>query len=350
MESEMTPTIFGGNTGKTYADIKRLRGIADKLSSPEQPRDFWSGANALIQAALYRNKTNKADRMQGHLGEQLGYDHPVMRALLGLPKYRLGTDFHPGGRAIVGEDGPEVVYLPRGSAVQPNPQTLAWDQRDDGLPPVPNGVPADMAREFLDLPEEDRKKILQQLLDGVPQNEAFQPEGYEQRFIPGAEYKTADMSGIGPSGVGEQSQLNALARSYQGLMKSLDDYEKMFADGGSTMRPGTRKDALSTAHRDLQMQMKELYNLGVLNGPDLELMNSILINPTSAGGNIMDALGIADMEERIPANIAEVRRMMTNRTQPALQQLGIDPQSLMPKSDPGQLSDEELLKMLGGGG
>ena len=126
-------------------------------------------------------------------------------------------------------------------------------------------------------------------------------------------------------------------------MKSLSDYERVFndpdgnpktRDGGSTMWPGKRKDELGIAHRDLQMQMKELYNLGVLNGPDLDLMNQILIDPTSASGNIMDALGIADMEERVPANIAQVRQLMKNRTTPALQQLGIDAETLMPKSTP----------------
>lgn len=62
-------------------------------------------------------------------------------------------------------------------------------------------------------------------------------------------------------------------------------------DGGW---PGKRKDELATAHRDLQMQMKELYNLGVLNGPDLMLMDQILLDPTSIMGNVKDALGVAD--------------------------------------------------------
>lgn len=37
-----------------------------------------------------------------------------------FPKYAEGTDFHPGGLAIVGEKGPELVNLPRGSQVIPN--------------------------------------------------------------------------------------------------------------------------------------------------------------------------------------------------------------------------------------
>ncbi len=37
-----------------------------------------------------------------------------------VPAYAKGTGFHPGGLAMVGERGPEIVRLPRGSAVYPN--------------------------------------------------------------------------------------------------------------------------------------------------------------------------------------------------------------------------------------
>lgn len=37
-----------------------------------------------------------------------------------IPAYATGTDWHPGGLALVGERGPEVVNLPRGAQVYPN--------------------------------------------------------------------------------------------------------------------------------------------------------------------------------------------------------------------------------------
>lgn len=37
-----------------------------------------------------------------------------------IPAYAGGTSFHPGGLAMVGERGPEIVNLPRGSSVYPN--------------------------------------------------------------------------------------------------------------------------------------------------------------------------------------------------------------------------------------
>ncbi|SDI19362.1 phage tail tape measure protein, TP901 family, core region [Alteribacillus persepolensis] len=52
--------------------------------------------------------------------ERQGYIDPTdsLNAALGnIPSYASGTDFHPGGAAIVGEEGPELVNLPRGSQV-----------------------------------------------------------------------------------------------------------------------------------------------------------------------------------------------------------------------------------------
>lgn len=41
-------------------------------------------------------------------------------ALPSIPAYANGTSFHPGGLALVGEKGPEIARLPRGTAVYPN--------------------------------------------------------------------------------------------------------------------------------------------------------------------------------------------------------------------------------------
>lgn len=40
-----------------------------------------------------------------------------------IPRFALGTDFAPGGAAVVGEHGPELVNLPRGAEVVPANQT-----------------------------------------------------------------------------------------------------------------------------------------------------------------------------------------------------------------------------------
>jgi hypothetical protein len=57
-------------------------------------------------------------------GIQLGsigaFGKGVQNNLNKTPAYASGTNFHPGGLAMVGEKGPELVNMPRGSKVYPN--------------------------------------------------------------------------------------------------------------------------------------------------------------------------------------------------------------------------------------
>lgn len=365
--------IYGGNTGVTYDDIQRRRKIAQNLSQ-HNPRNAGEGLLSIANALVGRAIEKKTNREEGALREKFNekfervapqsqammdlYNNPmaseghkkVLGALMkgGIPGFSRGGTMEKRGLAVVGEAGPELVELPAGAKVSPHQSRFWLNEQQQHNPNWSPELDKMWQIENEMTPPPSSTDTPDPLMDR--EMEFMREEMREGRFDDANAYQTADMSGIKPSGVGETNDLHASARSLQGLMKSLDDYEKLFADGGSTMWPGERKDQLGIAHRDLQMQMKELYNLGVLNGPDLELMNQILIDPTSISGNVMDVLGVADMEKRIPANINQVRQLMLNRAEPALQQLGIDPQSLMPKAaNPSEMTDEQLLQMLQGG-
>jgi hypothetical protein len=41
-----------------------------------------------------------------------------------IPAHARGTDYHPGGIALVGEEGPEIALLPRGTAVIPHKKSM----------------------------------------------------------------------------------------------------------------------------------------------------------------------------------------------------------------------------------
>jgi len=57
---------------------------------------------------------------------KLGAGSPVPHFAIGrIPSYADGTSGHPGGMAIVGEKGPELVSLPRGASVLPATQTAS---------------------------------------------------------------------------------------------------------------------------------------------------------------------------------------------------------------------------------
>lgn len=58
-----------------------------------------------------------------------------------IPKYAAGTDGHPGGPAIVGEQGREMVFLPRGASVVPNNLTeMLLAMAGGGVPGYAGGI------------------------------------------------------------------------------------------------------------------------------------------------------------------------------------------------------------------
>lgn len=175
--------IFGPGTGKTYAEIKRMRDIAEQFGQGVTgvPKTGMEGLHSIADALISRRNTRKADKLQDDLVSQLGPANPLVLSLLGIPqsavpKYRRGTEFHPGGPAIVGEDGPELLMLPRGSKVKPNPMTVAWDAQ---LPSRPTQGDGAVQSELQDMSPEERAKILQLMQEGMPPTEAMQPDWYD---------------------------------------------------------------------------------------------------------------------------------------------------------------------------
>ena len=158
--------------------------------------------------------------------------------------------------------------------------------------------------------------------------------------------QVADLAGIGPEdfGASQEKSIQDAAFSFRTLMKGMDAYEADLNSDDIPVFPSERKDRLSTAHRNLQMQMKELYNLGVLNGPDLDLMNQILIDPAKVSSHVVEFFGGPTVEERLKSNLTQVRSMITNLVEPKLTAAEIDIDQLAPKR---QLSDEEFLESLG---
>lgn len=79
------------------------------------------------------------------------------------------------------------------------------------------------------------------------------------------------------------SDAHKAMQSFRALEGELDLYKSLTNQGGVAMLPGVEKDKLLQTRRNIQLQMKELYNLGVLNGPDLALMDNMLPDATING-------------------------------------------------------------------
>lgn len=76
--------------------------------------------------------------------------------------------------------------------------------------------------------------------------------------------------------VGTQNLSNAI-KEYQAELKSFGPF--------GVVNPSARA-AMGTKYNNMMLQAKEAYNLGVLNGPDLEILTSVVTDPVSFKGAI----------------------------------------------------------------
>jgi hypothetical protein len=97
--------------------------------------------------------------------------------------------------------------------------------------------------------------------------------------------------------------------AYGTISGALTDYVRLVEQAGMTGAswPGAMRDAIVRARTDILLQLKEAYNLGVLNGPDYELMSSMLFDPTISFGNIVGHGSVAD---RARAGADHIRRIL----------------------------------------
>ena len=93
--------------------LSRIPGEVDSVNDAfKAMKDVFQGVIQDMLAALLKLQLQKA--VAGLLGSAAG---------VSIPGFATGTSFAPGGLALVGERGPELVNLPRGSQVFPNGQT-----------------------------------------------------------------------------------------------------------------------------------------------------------------------------------------------------------------------------------
>lgn len=98
--------------------------------------------------AVIAGKGNDLNRAMSSVGNAVGsVQGNVQKAQKTIPRYASGTDFHPGGWALVGENGPEAVMLPRGTRVYTAQETARMGGGD-----VYNiSINADSVKQFTDI-------------------------------------------------------------------------------------------------------------------------------------------------------------------------------------------------------
>lgn len=107
------------------ADKVEIANVQIARSFGEMAQDSISALDRLASAVRGGGALNMLSAIMG-VGLQLGgigaFGKKIQTSINAprIPAYANGTSFHPGGLALVGERGPEIAALPRGTAVFPN--------------------------------------------------------------------------------------------------------------------------------------------------------------------------------------------------------------------------------------
>lgn len=318
-------TTFG-RIGGALAKAQELAGQHDAQAAERQQREamqklqmdaILSGLQAKQDAATTQQTTlarrvavlKRNPKLAGYDDESLAgiaMDEPTFSKVIGesllTPKMDRTPVLVDGKPTLARKDEHGNLTDDAGNPIT-NAQPIQSGQRTTG--PV-RGTP-----EFLKAREDELKLEAKYRSGGGADDKVLvqvqQPDGTVV-YLPRAQAagKQAPRAQAGAGGADRQKKIQALANASD----ALDSFERTLATTGSTIQPGAAKDALQTDYENLQLQMKEMYNLGVLNGPDLALMRRVVGDPTSLTGRAM-ALGRGDEQTtRIQAQIVQLRQKL----------------------------------------
>jgi hypothetical protein len=325
----MESFIYGGNTGKTYDEMQRAREIAKALMADVSgtPKNIGEGLNAIGSALMMKAQNKRADRARDQLAAQIPPESPLYPKLWGLPAYRYGTNFHPGGMAIVGEDGPEVVQLPRGAAVQPNPMTMAANpQVMAAINPQPMGQPSQlMDAQAVQVADASGQTFADKAADANLDLNVTQAQRMGQllRLIQ-AEATLRELEETQGTRVG-QRMLEWLPDAAENMLTDTD-YGRFKTARDSFVEAAMRADTGATINESEWPR----------------IMNTLMVKPGDDPARIAERRA---MRETIIQGLKAAAGADAAKIMPEVGQRVVQPQDL----NPSELSDDELLKMLGGG-
>lgn len=122
--------------------------------------------------------------------------------------------------------------------------------------------------------------------------------------------------GAGGAGANLPVQVQKLQSSLQNLESGLNAYEQLLKQynpqSGDALTP-EKRSALSTAFGDLRMQLKGAYELGAITGPDMQVLEGVLTDPTGPLGMAKGAIrGNKTFDAQITQTRAALERQKRN--------------------------------------
>ncbi len=140
---------------------------------------------------------------------------------------------------------------------------------------------------------------------------------------------------VGPDATTKQiNDASKANTSFKTVDDSLTKLDALIAENGAEVAPGKVKDEMERLQADVLLELKELKNLGVLNGPDLDILKTQLVSPTPEGFGLVKEgvrLGIEtlfggdSLADRSRASIANLRESSRTRRDAVAAEAGITP-------------------------
>lgn len=122
-------------------------------------------------------------------------------------------------------------------------------------------------------------------------------------------------------------ELRAGKTTLDSLNSTIDKLDQAIGKYGTQLLPGKENALLGTLVTDAQLQMKEAQKLGVLNGPDLQLMVKQLGDPTSIRGSIQGP-------EALQIKLKQVKALLNKRYKTSAANAGFDVSGIPDFADP----------------
>jgi hypothetical protein len=107
-----------------------------------------------------------------------------------------------------------------------------------------------------------------------------------------------------------KTKAQAQVMAYDTVMESIGAFKDIAQTGGKGVLPSTQQDLLKSSRTNLQLQLKDLFELGVLAGPDLDLLNDLVFDITDPTNYVVELLGGGSAEERFAASMRNLENQM----------------------------------------
>lgn len=145
----------------------------------------------------------------------------------------------------------------------------------------------------------------------------------------------------------QRNKLATAQKTHRQLTGQLGEYAKTLRSGVTNL-PGAERDKAKTQRTQIKMQLKNLYELGAITGPDEEILDSLILDPTELSGRAVGLLpGVDSPEDRALSNLGILMQEADRALSAAS---GNNPKAAQEQAQPSlqDLSTEELLQLYEG--